>query len=304
VSVDGILNVLKPPGKTSFAVVSLLRHLSSEPRVGHAGTLDPEASGVLVVGLGQGTRVIEFLAKATKTYQAEIELGITTDTYDASGKVIQRCNPSFVTEEQVKQVLHSFYGSIEQIPPMYSALKYKGKRLYQLAWKGIEVPRKPRRVQLSRLELLGWEPPIITIEVECSAGTYIRSLAQDIGLALGCGAHLRRLVRLKSEPFHIAEATPLPLIEEAFHHGYWQCFLYSIDEVILGWRTAILSKESEALVRKGRSIPLGNGSPSIHSVDRCRAYSADGHFVAVLCQKEENLWHPKKVFHNTSYNTY
>jgi len=301
VSVDGILNILKPPGKTSFAVVSLLRHLSGEPRIGHAGTLDPEASGVLILCLGQGTRIIEFLAEATKTYQAEIQLGITTETYDASGKVIQRCDPSFVTEEQVKQVLHSFCGSIEQTPPMYSALKYKGERLYQLAWEGIEVPRKPRRVQLSRLELLEWQPPIITIEVECSAGTYIRSLAQDIGLALGCGAHLRRLVRLKSEPFHIAEAIPLPLIEEAFHHGYWQHFLYSIDEVLLGWRAAILGEESEALVRKGRSIPLGDGSPLTQPADRCRAYSSDGRFLAVLYRKEESLWHPEKVFHNTSY---
>ena len=302
-SVDGILNILKPPGETSFAVVSLLRSLSGERRIGHAGTLDPEASGVLVLCLGQGTRIVEFLAGAVKTYQAEIELGTTTETYDASGKVIQRSDPSFVTEEQVRKVLHSFRGSIEQIPPMYSALKYKGRRLYQLAWEGIEVTRKPRKVQLSRLELLGWQPPIITIEVECSAGTYIRSLAQDIGLTLGCGAHLKRLVRLKSEPFHIAEAIPLPLIEEAFHHGYWQRFLYSIDEALLGWSTAILSEESEALVRKGRSIPLGDRSPLTHSIHRCRAYSTDGRFLAVLYQKEGNLWHPKKVFHNTSYDT-
>lgn len=301
-SVDGILNILKPPGKTSFAVVSLLRSLSGERRVGHAGTLDPEASGVLVVCLGQGTRIIEFLAGAIKTYQAEIELGITTETYDASGKVIQKADPSFVTEEQVKQVLRSFHGSIEQIPPMYSALKHKGIRLYQLAWRGIEVTRKPRKVHLSRLELLGWQPPIITIEVECSAGTYIRSLAQDIGQALGCGAHLKRLVRLKSAPFHIAEAIPLPLIEEAFHHGYWRRFLYSIDEALLGWSTAILNEESEALVSRGCSTPLGDRSLLTYPIDRCRAYSTDGRFLAVLYQKEGNLWHPEKVFRHISYD--
>ena len=301
-SVDGIFNILKPPGKTSFAVVSLLRSLSGERRVGHAGTLDPEASGVLVVCLGQGTRIIEFLAGAIKTYQAEIELGITTETYDASGKVIQKADPSFVTEEQIKQVLRSFYGSIEQIPPMYSALKHKGIRLYQLAWQGIEVTRKPRKVHLFRLELLGWQPPIITVEVECSAGTYIRSLAQDIGQALGCGAHLKRLVRLRSEPFHITEAIPLPSIEEAFHHGYWRRFLYSIDEALLGWSTAILSEETEALVGKGRSITLGDRSLLAYPIDRCRAYSTDGRFLAVLYQKEGNLWHPEKVFRHMSHD--
>ena len=296
-SIDGILNILKPPDKTSFQVVSLIRRLSGERRVGHAGTLDPEATGVLVLCLGQGTRIIEFLAEATKTYRAEIELGITTDTYDASGKITRRGDPSFVTEEEVKRVLDSFHGAIEQTPPMYSAAKYKGKRLYQLARAGIEVARKPKRVEFFRLELLEWDLPIITIEVECSAGTYIRSLAQDIGQILGCGAHLRKLVRLKSEPFHIAEAIPLPSIEKAFHQGYWQRFLYSIDEVVLGWRAAILGEESEGIVKKGQSIPLGLDKGSAYPDERCRAYSADGRFLAVLrLQKERGLWHPDKLF--------
>jgi tRNA pseudouridine55 synthase len=300
VGVDGILNILKPPGKTSFQVVSLVQRLSGEKRVGHAGTLDPEATGVLILCLGQGTRIIQFLAGAAKTYRAEIELGITTDTYDASGKITQRRDPSLATREQVKQVLDSLCGSIEQIPPMYSAIRYKGKRLYQLARQGIEVPRKPRMVQIFRLEFLEWQPPFITIEVECSAGTYIRSLAQDIGQTLGYGAYLRRLVRLKSAPFHIAEAIPLSLIEEAFHQGYWQCFLYSIDEVILNWGAVILSKESEMNLSKGCPLSLGTEEKNFtYSGDRCRAYSIDGRFLAVLrFQEVVNLWHPEKVFHN------
>lgn len=302
-SIDGILNILKPPDKTSFQVVSIVRRLSGERRVGHAGTLDPEATGVLVLCLGQGTRIIEFLAGATKTYRGEIELGITTDTYDASGKITRRGDPSFVTEEEVKRVLDSFHGAIEQIPPMYSAARYKGKHLYQLARAGIEVARKPKRVEFFRLELLDWHLPIITIEVECSAGTYIRSLAQDIGQILGCGAHLRRLVRLRSEPFHIAEAIPLSSIEEAFHQGYWQHLLYPIDEVILGWRAAILDEESEGIVKKGHSIPLGLDKSSAYSEERCRAYSADGRFLAVLrLQKEKSLWHPDKFFQSTPDN--
>jgi tRNA pseudouridine55 synthase len=293
VGVDGILNILKPEGKTSFEIVSWLRRLSGERRVGHAGTLDPEASGVLVVCLGQGTRIIEFLAKASKTYRAEIELGIATDTYDASGTITHRGNPFTITEEQTRQVLRSFSGPIEQIPPMYSALKYKGRRLYRLAREGIKVDRKPRQVQILRLEMLNWQSPLMTIEVECSAGTYIRSLAQDIGVALGCGAHLKKLVRLKSEPFHIVESIPLSPIEEAFHQGYEHCYLYTIDEVILNWRAIILGGASEALVRQGRSISMINDADYLE--DWCRAYSADGHFLAVL-HKEGELWHPEKVF--------
>jgi tRNA pseudouridine55 synthase len=297
VSIDGILNILKPPNKTSFQVVSLIRRLSGERRVGHAGTLDPDATGVLVLCLGQGTRIVEFLADATKTYRAEIELGIATDTYDASGKITREGDPSFVTREEVKQVLDSFHGAVEQTPPMYSAVKYKGKRLYQLARAGIEVPRKPKLVEFLRLELLEWRLPVFTIEVECSAGTYIRSLAQDIGQIIGCGAHLRKLVRLKSDPFHIADAIPLPTIEEAFHQGNWQQFLYSIDEVILDWRAVILDEESEGLVKKGHSISLGLDNSFTCTKERCRAYSSDGRFLAVLrLQKDKGLWHPDKFF--------
>lgn len=296
-SVDGILNVLKPAGKTSFAVVSLVRRWSGERRVGHAGTLDPEATGVLVVCLGQATRIVEYLAGCGKTYRAEIELGITTDTYDAVGKVVGRSDPSSVTEEQVSQVLNSFHGTVAQVPPMHSAIHYKGKRLYQLARQGIEVDREPRQVEISRLELLAWQPPIITIEVDCSGGTYIRSLAQDIGVALGCGAHLKKLVRLKSEPFHIDDAVPLEVLEEGARRGDWQGHLHSIDEVLLDWPAAILDRESEALVKKGTDVELHFSGDSGSVGSHCRAYSADGHFLAVLTKTDAGLWHPEKVFH-------
>lgn len=299
-SVDGILNVLKPAGKTSFAVVSLVRRWSGERRVGHAGTLDPDATGVLVVCLGQATRIVEYLAGAGKTYRAEIELGVTTDTYDAVGKVIDRHDPSSVTEEQVRQVLHSFHGIIAQVPPMHSALHHKGKRLYQLAREGIEVDREARRVEFSRLELLAWQPPLVTIEVDCSGGTYVRSLAQDIGVALGCGAHLKKLVRLKSEPFHVDDAVSLTVLEEAFRCGDWQGHLHSMDEVLLDWPAAILDQESETLVRKGMDVELHFAGGSGPAGSHCRAYSADGHFLAVLTKTDEGLWHPKKVFRRAS----
>ena len=301
-SIDGIFNVLKPAGKTSFAVVSLVRRWSGERRVGHAGTLDPDATGVLVVCLGQGTRIVEYLAGAGKTYRAEIELGVTTDTYDAAGKVVDRRDSSSVTEKQVRQVLSSFHGSVAQVPPMHSALHHKGKRLYQLAREGIEVDREPRQVEFSRLELLAWQPPVVTIEVDCSGGTYIRSLAQDIGTALGSGAHLKKLVRLKSEPFHIDAAVPLTVLEEGFRRGDWQGYLHSVDEVLLDWPAAILDTESEALVRKGTDVELHFAGDTGVAGSHCRAYSADGHFLAVLTKTDEGLWHPEKVFHSASYD--
>lgn len=295
-SVDGILNVLKPAGLTSFAVVSLIRRLSGERRVGHAGTLDPEATGVLVVCLGQATRIVEFLSKARKTYLAEVELGIATDSYDASGRVVRQCDPSGITVDEVRRALDAYHGVIRQIPPMHSALKHKGRRLYQLAREGMEVAREPRQVEISRLDLLQWQSPVITIEVDCSAGTYIRSLAHDLGEALGCGAHLKRLTRLKSEPFRIDEAASLDMIEEAFHCGYLRDLLHSIDEVLLGWRAVILDKRNETMVKQGVAVLLEEAGTLGPGAEWCRAYSIDGHFIAVLKRTGGSLWRPGKVF--------
>lgn len=295
-SVDGILNVLKPAGKTSFAVVSMLRRWSGERRVGHAGTLDPDATGVLVVCLGQATRIVEFLAGAGKTYRAGIELGVTTDTYDAAGKVVGKCDPSSVTEEQLRRTLESFRGTVAQVPPMHSAVHHKGKRLYELARKGVEVEREPRQVEISRLDLLDWQPPLVTIEVDCSGGTYIRSLAQDIGVALACGAHLKNLVRLKSGSFHVDEAVSLEVLEEAFRSGDWQGHLHPMDEVLLDWPAAILDREGESLVRRGTDVELHFAGDTGPAGCHCRAYTTDGHFLAVLVKTDEGLWHPEKVF--------
>jgi tRNA pseudouridine55 synthase len=299
VRVDGILNVLKPSGKTSFDVVSCIRRLSGESRVGHTGTLDPDATGVLVVCLGQGTRMIEFLSRAEKTYRAEIELGVSTDTNDATGIVLDRRDIRSVTEEQVRRAVNTFCGAYDQVPPMYSALKQRGKRLYELARQGIEVPRKPRRVDIFRLSLLDWRPPMMTIEVDCGGGTYIRALARDIGESLGCGAHLSKLVRLRSQPFSIDDATDLVVLEEAFSEGWWPSLLYSIDEVLLEWKAVILSGEEETQVKKGGSVMLRVSQDS-PSASTCRAYSAEGHFVAVLTKLDGGMWRPRKVFRATA----
>ena len=308
--VDGILNVNKPGGKTSFSLVAMVRRLSGVKRVGHAGTLDPMASGVLPICLGQGTRVVEFLQGAPKAYRAEIELGVATDTYDASGQVTRRGDFSGVSQQRLRTALAAFDGLIQQIPPMYSAVKYQGKPLYKLARAGISVERRSRLARIDGLELIDWQPPVATIEVVCGKGTYIRSLAHDLGEALGCGAHLKSLVRLRYGRFDIEDAVSLSQLEAAFHYGYWQHFVYPIDSVLLYWSAMIVGDDAEQSIRNGCPIVMGEGDrrrertslelttlaePTLS--DRCRAYVPDGRFLGVLRFNYEcGQWRPEKVF--------
>jgi len=267
--------------------------------VGHAGTLDPEATGVLPVLLGQGTRLIEFLAEATKVYKAEIELGIATDTYDATGKVTQRSDVSSLTREQVETALSSFSGFVDQTPPMYSAVKHKGIPLYRWARAGVELPRKARRVEFSRLEIIDWHLPLLTLDVECSKGTYIRSLAHDMGQKLGCGAHLRNLVRLKSGPFHISDAVNITKLEDAFRQGYWSEIIYPMDVAVLHLQMMTVDEDSERAITNGQSVALVTGGEV--SAKLCRAYSRDGRFIALLrYDVERGHWRPEKVFGKSS----
>lgn len=294
-TINGILNLDKPKGKTSFEVVALIRRLSGERRVGHSGTLDPEATGVLPICLGQGTRLIEFLAEARKTYRAEIELGIATDTYDATGKVTGRGDTSLLTRGQVEAAVASFSGLIEQTPPMYSAVKHGGKPLYRWARAGVEVPRKARRVEIFRLEVVSWQSPLLTLDVECSKGTYIRSLAYDLGQKLGCGAHLKNLVRLRSGPFHISNGITISKLEDAFRQGYWSELIHPIDVAVLHLPAIAVDDENEQALINGRPLVLTQGNEV--SGGRCRAYSRGGRFIALLRYDEEReYWQPEKVF--------
>ncbi len=307
---DGILNVNKPWGKTSYSIVAMVKRLTGEQRVGHAGTLDPAATGVLPICLGQGTRVVEFFLDATKAYLAEVEFGVATDTYDASGKVIQEGDPSKITREQLASLLPSFCGLLWQTPPMYSAIKHQGKPLYQLARAGITIERRSRPVKIHRLELTDWQAPVATLEIVCGRGTYIRSLAHDLGQALGCGAHLKSLVRLRYGPFHLKDAVPASQLEDVFRHGYWQQFVHPVDSVISHWPAMIVGDDAGHSIGNGRPFVLGNGgrgdegtglearlasepSSGIHS----RAYDLDGRFLGVLrFNSEKGEWQPEKVF--------
>ncbi len=293
---DGIVNANKPPGLTSFDVVARLRRWSHERRVGHAGTLDPRASGVLPVCLGQATRVVEFMLGGRKSYRADIELGTTTDSYDADGIIVEKQDPSLITLDRVQEALPAFRGSIWQSPPPFSAVKHQGKRLYQLARAGILTQLPPRPIEVYDLAVTGWQPPIVTLEVECGQGTYIRSIAHDLGQALGCGAHLKDLVRLRYGPFRLEDALPLPQIEAAFLEGREGELLHPLDSVLAGWGSVTLDGEGEQRVTRGLSLHLSQGTGG-HPGEYLRAYAPDGRFLAVLRSQDENgLWLPKKVF--------
>jgi tRNA pseudouridine55 synthase len=235
----------------------------------------------------------DFIMETSKTYIAEVLLGISTDTYDAEGKILQETDPSYIDRKQLEALLPSLTGTILQRPPAYSALKSHGKRFYELARAGIDVVPDAREVRVYRLELLEWKPPRFVIEVECGKGTYIRSIAHDIGQALGCGAHISALRRTKYGPFDIEDSVSMPQLEDAFASGYWPELLYPMDFVLQDWQAVIVSEEHERDIRNGRPIPYA----AVDIATRCRAYSTDGRFIAILRYlPDSGLLQPDKVF--------
>jgi tRNA pseudouridine55 synthase len=297
--ISGIFNIDKPAGRTSFQVVSLVRRLSGVRRVGHAGTLDPSATGVLVVCLGQATRLVEYMMEATKVYRAEVRLGITTDTLDATGTPLSQADPSNVDRRQVEEALTAFVGEIDQVPPMFSALKYNGEPLYRYARAQKQVERQARRVTIHRLQLLAFQPPLATIEVECGKGTYIRALAHDLGQQLGCGAHLAALARLRVGPFTLDDACSLPQLEAAFQEDRWQSLLHPADAALPSWPAVTLSEPQERAVRFGQCLAADSLEPAqaVENDQLCRAYSLRGQLMAILrYDAAALLWRPVKVF--------
>lgn len=205
----GFLNVDKPAGMTSHDVVQHIRRLLGIKKVGHTGTLDPLATGVLALAVGRGTRLIQFLDESEKVYQATFRLGVETDTNDREGEPVSQADAANITREEVEASVKKFIGEIEQVPPMFSAIKQNGQKLYKLARAGKKVERAPRKVRISQIDIVDFKNPILDISVTCSRGTYIRSLARDLGRELGCGAHLEELRRTRSGPFNIDDALPL-----------------------------------------------------------------------------------------------
>jgi tRNA pseudouridine55 synthase len=292
-----VLNVDKPSGMTSHDVVDVVRRVVGQRKVGHAGTLDPMATGVLLICLGQATRVAEYLMAGQKRYRATVILGATTDTYDAEGKVISRSGPVDLNGEEIEAALAGFVGRIEQVPPMYSALKRDGRPLYELARQGKTVERKPRPVEIHELCLLDWDSPALIVEVACSPGTYIRSLAHDLGQRLSCGAYLDALVRLNSGRFALEDAISLERLEEEFEHGRGEQYLLPPDEALLDWPAMIVGADNARRIVQGQAV--GGEPPAMagEGMALSRAYSLAGDFLAIMIyHPETERWRPKKVF--------
>lgn len=292
---DGILNLNKPQGPTSHDVVNRVRALTGVRRVGHAGTLDPLATGVLLVCIGRATRVTEYLMAGRKVYRARVLMGVTTDTYDAEGQVVAEA-PVEASRAQIEVALTHFQGTIAQVPPMYSALKHKGIPLHRLARRGREVTREPRQVEIFQLTLTEWEPPEFTLEVICSSGTYVRALAHDIGQALGCGAHLTGLIRLASSGFRLEDAVTLEAFAQAAAEDRWPDLLYPIDAALTCFPALRLDAEAAQQLCLGRAVTPPQ-PPLLEGGALARAYGPDGTFLALVAyDSTASTWRPCKVF--------
>ena len=283
---NGIIIVDKPQDWTSQDVVSKLRGVLRTRRIGHGGTLDPMATGVLPVFVGRATRGVEFFEHADKTYEAVLQLGVITDTEDTTGNVLEQ-RPVAVTQAQLEEALEQFRGEIQQIPPMYSALKVNGQKLYQLARKGKEVSRPSRSVTIFRLECLEFAGSTAKLLVHCSKGTYIRTLCKDIGQALGCGGCMASLRRVQAGEYTIAQAIPLAQIVE---HPDPETLLMPVDSLFTAHKTVTLTEKEEKRCRNGNSFStqLPDGT--------YRAYSASGEFL-MLAKAESGVMSTVKSFY-------
>jgi tRNA pseudouridine55 synthase len=294
--ISGLFNIDKPKGITSHDVVARVRRLSGQRKAGHTGTLDPMATGVLLVCLGQATRLIEYIQAGSKEYRAIIRFGTTTDTLDAEGQIVAKKDSSGLTEAQLRQVLPQFQGEIEQTPPIFSALKRDGQPLYKLARAGQAVEVAPRPVTIETLKWVAWDPPDLTVEVVCSPGTYIRSLARDLGEAVATGAHLAALTRTRNSGWSIAEAVSLDQLErESKINVGWKKYLHPLDNLVSHLSKITVTEETAVDIRHGRSIIVSDQQNSFV----LRAYTLDGRLLAILTrvQSDDTLWQPKKVFH-------
>jgi tRNA pseudouridine55 synthase len=293
VALDGLLVIDKPAGWTSHDVVARVRRLSGVRRIGHAGTLDPMATGVLPLGIGRATRLIEYLSDADKGYRATIRLGVRTDTDDADGSTLAERDWSHLTEEQVRVGLAGFVGEIDQIPPAYSAIKRDGVPLHRLARAGETVALTPRHVTIRGIEILEVALPDVTIDVACSKGTYIRSLARDLGEQLSCGAHLAALRRTRSGPFTLNDTTSLDELTEAAQAGRLGDRLLPPDAAVQSLPSIKLTSPDERLLLTGRHSPASHDKHPQGAV--ARAYGVDGSFVAIIRRTPQG-WQPVKVF--------
>lgn len=293
----GLLNINKPAGRSSRWAVNVVSRITGVDKIGHAGTLDPLATGVLLLALGPATRLVEHLQAGTKVYQASIHLGINTSTYDAEGEVLSLAPVPDLTAGVLEQALARFVGEIEQQPPAFSALKIAGVAAYRKARRGQAVDLPTRRVRIEQIELLSWQTPVLTIRVTCAPGTYIRSLAFDLGQALGCGAHLAGLIRQASGHFRLEDSITLETLSAAAETHDWQRLLLPPDQAVLDMTPVYLDE--------GRAQVLLHGNPVTAPLETPptafgRAYDPSGRLIALVTYDAKlQVWCPDKVFVTT-----
>lgn len=289
---EGFLNLYKPSGPTSHDLVMRIRRALRGPRVGHGGTLDPLAEGVLPIGIGRATRLLPFFQEADKAYRAEIVLGTSTTTYDAEGEITAQHPVPPLERHTLEQVLTTFEGTIEQVPPPFSAVRQGGRRLYERARRGEVVTLQPRRVQIYRLRLLAWEPPRLTVEIQCGSGTYVRSLAHDLGERLGCGAYLAALIRLRVGPMTVDEAVSAEQLEALIARGALVEVLLPIDLPVRHWPAVVLHESAVRALLDGRALELPADAVPSHA-QHARACQSNGTLVALLRRDTGGRrWHP------------
>lgn len=287
----GYLVVDKPGGWTSHDVVGRVRRILNERRVGHAGTLDPAAVGVLPVAVGDATRTIEYLSNASKSYIAEVTLGITTDSFDGDGRVTSVTDPGPIDRETVAGALDAFRGEIAQVPPMFSAVQVAGRRLHELARAGVQVERAARMVTINALEIILWAPPIFSLYIDCSKGTYVRSLVHDLGERLGTGAYLSNLVRVRTGPFTLADAVRLEQLPEMMESEPWPLIAVHPDVALHDWDAAVIGPDATTRWRHGSPLPYAGRAGEI-----VRVYDDAGVWLGVgQVAPEGQLLRPVKV---------
>lgn len=297
--IHGILNVYKEKGYTSHDVVAKLRGITGQKKIGHTGTLDPKAEGVLPVCLGKGTKLCELLTDEDKTYEAVLLLGKKTDTQDIWGEVLAERNTKTLTEEAVTEAVFSFLGEYDQIPPMYSALKVNGRKLYELARRGQVVKRSPRRVKIHDIRLLEMSLPRVRMSVTCSKGTYIRTLCDDIGEKLGCGGCMEELTRTRAGHFTVSDSRTLDEIRTAFERGRLAELVVPVDVMFSGVEKVYVEDEWETPARNGNILPREAVREWTAGEDgeRVRLYNSAGQFIALYRRKEEvREYHLEKMF--------
>ncbi len=298
----GYIVIDKPAGWTSHDVVAKMRRILGERKIGHAGTLDPAATGVLPLAVGDATRTLEYLADESKTYLADITFGVETDSYDADGAVTAVCDTRDVDRARIDRALGAMLGPREQVPPMHSAIKIDGKRLYDAARRGETVERPPRPVTFFALELIDWRAPVAQICVDCSKGTYVRSLAFDLGRMLGSGAHLSGLVRLRTGPFALAEAWTIAEMQLLADEGrdvlrsWWGQIAHHPDASILHLPTLILDDGDARRWHQGGTVLRDANSGIEPESGPVRAYDASGNWIGIgVPAKSGSAWAPAKV---------